>query len=162
MLLKSSTRARADHTTGCVFLPANATSLLGIHTVCVWSAWERSMQSHLSRSRLPALRASPAACTSLPEGSLSRGSLNQRSLLRSLSRICGPSFRLRSPRPSNPDRHGPGRMGVGPSGEEQPHYTVPVSPQCPQEIGLPTLPAFQGTAVSSKRISQSRTETYQS
>ncbi len=34
-------------------------------------------------------------------------------------------------------------------------YTVPVSPQCPQEIGLPTLPVFQGAAVSSEHTSQS-------
>ncbi len=33
-------------------------------------------------------------------------------------------------------------MRAGPSGEERftPHYTVPVSPQCPQEISLLTLP----------------------
>uniref|UniRef100_A0A673HLK3 Inter-alpha-trypsin inhibitor heavy chain H3-like n=1 Tax=Sinocyclocheilus rhinocerous TaxID=307959 RepID=A0A673HLK3_9TELE len=38
-----------------------------------------------------------------------------------------------------------------------PHHTVPVSLQCPQEIGLSTLPppVLQGTAVSSKRFSQS-------
>ncbi len=44
-----------------------------------------------------------------------------------------------------------------PSGEEQctPHYTVPVSPQCPQEISLLTLPVFRGAAVSSERFSQS-------
>ncbi len=44
-----------------------------------------------------------------------------------------------------------------PSGEERctPHYTVPVSPQCPQEISLLTLPVFQGAAVSSERFSQS-------
>ncbi len=50
------------------------------------------------------------------------------------------------------------RTGEGrPSGEERctPHYTVPVSPQCPQEISLLTLPVFQGTAVSSERFSQS-------
>ncbi len=37
-------------------------------------------------------------------------------------------------------------MRAGPSGEERctPHYTVPVSPQCPQEISLLTLPVFQG------------------
>ncbi len=48
-------------------------------------------------------------------------------------------------------------MRAGPSGEERgtPHYTVPVSPQCPQEISLLTLPVFQGTAVSSERFSQS-------
>ncbi len=48
-------------------------------------------------------------------------------------------------------------MRAGPSGEElcTPHYTVPVSPQCPQEISLLTLPVFQGAAVSSERFSQS-------
>ncbi len=72
--------------------------------------------------------------------------------LRNLSRICGPSFRLRSPRPRSPGVHGPGLMRAGPSGEERctPHYMVPVSPQCPQEISLPT----QGAAVSSDRFSQ--------
>ncbi len=36
-------------------------------------------------------------------------------------------------------------------------YTVlhgAISPQCPQEISLLTLPVFQGTAVSSKHFSQ--------
>ncbi len=48
-------------------------------------------------------------------------------------------------------------MRAGPSGEERctPHYTVPVSPQCPQEISLLNLPVFQGAAVSSERFSQS-------
>ncbi len=48
-------------------------------------------------------------------------------------------------------------MRAGPSGEERctPHYTVPVSPQCPQEISLLTLPVFQGAAVSSECFSQS-------
>ncbi len=52
---------------------------------------------------------------------------------------------------------GPGLVRAGPSGEERctPHYTVPVSPQCPQEISLLTLPVFQGAAVSSERFSQS-------
>ncbi len=36
-----------------------------------------------------------------------------------------------------------------------PHYMVPISPQCPQEIILPTLPVFQGAAVSRERFSQS-------
>ena len=31
---------------------------------------------------------------------------------------------------------------------------MPVSPQCPQEIDLPTLPVFQGAAVSGERFSQ--------
>ncbi len=50
-----------------------------------------------------------------------------------------------------------GLMRAGPSGEERctPHYTVPVSPQCPQEISLLTLPVFQGAAVSSEHFSQS-------
>ncbi len=53
--------------------------------------------------------------------------------------------------------HGPGLKRAGPSGEEwsTPHYTVPVSPQCPQEISLLTLPVFQGAAVSSEHLSQS-------
>ncbi len=53
--------------------------------------------------------------------------------------------------------HGPGLMRAGPSGEERstPHYAVPVSPQCPQEISLLTLPVFQGAAVSRGHFSQS-------
>ncbi len=53
--------------------------------------------------------------------------------------------------------HGPGHKRADPSGEEWStlHYTVPVSPQCPQEISLLTLPVFQGAAVSSKHLSQS-------
>ncbi len=52
---------------------------------------------------------------------------------------------------------GPGLVRAGPSGEERgtPHYTVPVSPQCPQEISLLTLPVFQSAAVPSERFSQS-------
>ncbi len=48
-------------------------------------------------------------------------------------------------------------MRAGPSGEERctPHYTVPVSPQCPQEISLLNLPVFQGAAVSSERFNRS-------
>ncbi|KAL0162339.1 hypothetical protein M9458_041735, partial [Cirrhinus mrigala] len=46
----------------------------------------------------------------------------------------------------NPDSYGPGLLRAGPSGAEwgPPHSTVPVSPQCPREISLPTLPVFQG------------------
>ncbi len=53
--------------------------------------------------------------------------------------------------------HGTGLKRAGPTGEERgtPHYTVPVSPQCPQEISLLTLPVFQGAAVSSEHFSQS-------
>ncbi len=58
----------------------------------------------------------------------------------------------------SPGAHGPGLMRSGPAGEERrtPRYTVPVSPQCPQEIGLPTLPrkVFQGAAISSEHTSQ--------
>ncbi len=65
---------------------------------------------------------------------------------------------LRSLRPRSPDAYGPGLMRAAPSGEERrsPQYTVPVSPQCPQEIGLLTLPrtVFQGAAISSERTSQ--------
>ncbi len=47
---------------------------------------------------------------------------------------------------------------VAPSKEERrsPQCTVPVSPQCPQEFGLPTLPhtVLQGAAISSERTSQ--------
>ncbi len=56
-----------------------------------------------------------------------------------------------------PDANGPGLLRADPSGEERCtlHHTVPVSPQCPQEISLLTLPVFQGAAVSSERFSQS-------
>ncbi len=51
-----------------------------------------------------------------------------------------------------------GKKKAGPSGEERrkPQYMVPVSPHCPQKIGLLTLPrtVFQGTAVSSEHTSQ--------
>ncbi len=46
----------------------------------------------------------------------------------------------------SPDAHGPGPMRAGPSEEER---GSPVSPQYSQEIILPTLPGFQGAAVSS-------------
>uniref|UniRef100_A0A8C2KDR4 Zgc:112265 n=1 Tax=Cyprinus carpio TaxID=7962 RepID=A0A8C2KDR4_CYPCA len=62
--------------------------------------------------------------------------------------------------PRNPGFSIPGLLKAGPSGEEQctPHHPVPVSPQCPQEIGLSTLLplVLQGTAVSSDCFSQSR------
>ncbi len=68
----------------------------------------------------------------------------------------GPSFSLDSLRLERPDANGPGFLRAGPSGEEwcTPHHTVPVSCQCPQEIGLLILPVFQGAAVSSERFSQ--------
>ncbi len=57
----------------------------------------------------------------------------------------------------SPDAYGPGLLRASPSGEDQrtPHHTVPDSPQCPQEIGVTTLPVFQDAAVSSERFSQS-------
>ncbi len=73
---------------------------------------------------------------------------------RSQSDAPGPKTDLRivSLRPECPDANGPGLVRAGPSGEERctPHYTVPVSPQCPQEISLLTLPVFQGAAVPSE------------
>ncbi len=45
MLTKLSTWATAGHISVSVFPHANATSLLGICTACVWSAWERVTQS---------------------------------------------------------------------------------------------------------------------
>ncbi len=71
-------------------------------------------------------------------------------------RICGPSLSLDSLWLKRPAAYGPGLLRAGPSGEERhtPQYTVPVSPQCPQEIGLPTLPEFHGAAVSSERFPQ--------
>ncbi|KAI2646275.1 Gag-Pro-Pol polyprotein [Labeo rohita] len=50
-----------------------------------------------------------------------------------------------------------GSLRAGPSGEGRgpPHPSVPVSPQCPQEISLPTLPVLQGAAVSSEPTPQS-------
>ncbi len=98
------------------------------------SYWEAQKQSVASRA----------------DDALGRG-------LQSLNRICGPSFRLRSPRPRSPDAHGSGLLRAGPSGKEwcTQHHTVPVSPQCPREISLPTLPltVLQGTALSSERFS---------
>ncbi len=49
-----------------------------------------------------------------------------------------------------------GLLRAAPTGEERgaPHYTVSVSPQRPLEIVLPTLPVFQGAAVSSECLSQ--------
>ncbi len=77
--------------------------------------------------------------------------------LPSRRRICGSSFLLHSLRLDRPDANGPGLLRAGPSGEERstPHYMVPVSPQSPQEIGLLTLPMFQGVVVSSEHFSQS-------
>ncbi len=88
---------------------------------------------------------------------LARIRVRVRVALPSWRRICGSSFLLDSLRLECPDANGPGLLRANPSGEEQytPHHTVPVSPQCPQEIGLLTLSVFQGAAVSSEHFSQS-------
>ncbi len=72
-------------------------------------------------------------------------------------RICGQSFSLDSLRVERPDANGPGFFGAGLSGEEQytPHHMVPVSAQCQPEVGLLTVPVFQGAAVFSEHFSQS-------
>ncbi len=71
--------------------------------------------------------------------------------LRSQRQTCGPFFRLGRHRPKSPDVHGPGLMGVAPSGEElcTPQHMVHVSPQCLQEIGLAilSLMVLQGAAI---------------
>ncbi|KAI2664001.1 ORF V: Enzymatic polyprotein [Labeo rohita] len=51
---------------------------------------------------------------------------------------------------SGPLRAGPTGEGCGP-----PHSSVPVSPLCPRETSLPTLPVLQGAAVSSEPTPQS-------
>ncbi len=57
-------------------------------------------------------------------------------------------------------------MRAGPSGEERRTRgtAVSVSPQCPQEIGLPTLPrtVFRDAAISSEHILVFRPETLRS
>ncbi len=72
------------------------------------------------------------------------------------SQFFRPSHSLDSLRLKRPAAYGPGHLRTGPSGDKRrtPHFTVPISPQCPQEIGLLTLPVFQGVAVSSERFSQ--------
>ncbi len=69
--------------------------------------------------------------------------------------ICGPLFSLDSLRLERPDSNGPRLLRAGPTGEERCtlHHTGLVSPQCPQEIGLLTLPVFHGAAVSSEHFS---------
>ncbi len=69
----------------------------------------------------------------------------------SVSKIKGNSLWLECP-----DANGPGLLRAGTSGEERctPHHTVPVSPQCSQEISLLTLPVFQGAALLSVSSTQ--------
>ncbi len=72
------------------------------------------------------------------------------------NRICGPLFRLEIPWRRSPDVCGAELLRAAPTWMQRcpPHHMVPVSPQCPQGIGLLTLPVFQGTAVPSERLSQ--------
>ncbi|KAI2648975.1 Transposon Ty3-G Gag-Pol polyprotein [Labeo rohita] len=60
----------------------------------------------------------------------------------------------RGPRPNGPDGSGP--PGAAPSGGKRvaPQYSVSGSPLCPRETVLPTLPLFQGAAVSSEHPPQ--------
>ncbi len=71
----------------------------------------------------------------------------------------GPTFSMNDLLLKCADANGPGLLRAGPSGKERctSKHTVPVSPQCPQEICLLTLPVFQGAAVSSEHFSQSIT-----
>ncbi len=73
-------------------------------------------------------------------------------------RIWGLSFSIKRLRSKGPDAFGPGHLRAGPSGDEwyTPRYTVPVSPQWPQEIVQLPLPppVLQGTAISSEFFSQ--------
>ncbi len=46
---EKTVKGETDRVLDCVFLPVLATSRVGIHTVCAWSAWERSTQSRLLR-----------------------------------------------------------------------------------------------------------------
>ncbi|KAI2668700.1 GMP synthase [glutamine-hydrolyzing] [Labeo rohita] len=52
----------------------------------------------------------------------------------------------------HPDLRGQALLGKG---RGPPHSSVPVSPRCPREISLPTLPVLQGAAVSSEPTPQS-------
>ncbi|KAI2651173.1 Retrovirus-related Pol polyprotein from transposon 17.6 [Labeo rohita] len=84
--------------------------------------------------------------------------------LRSRGPTCGSCCRLRSPRRSGPDHYGSGPLRAAPTGEERgaPHSTVSVSPQCPQETVLLTLPVFHfgspgsiaGTSLFQRTVSQ--------
>ncbi len=69
----------------------------------------------------------------------------------------GPTFSINNLLLKCPDANGPGLLRAVPAGKERctSKHTVPVSPQCPQEICLLTLPVFQGAAVSSEHFSQS-------
>ncbi|KAI2645709.1 Gag-Pol polyprotein [Labeo rohita] len=73
---------------------------------------------------------------------------------RGLPRIgptCGSCFSRRSLRPNGPDAIS-GMLRAAPTREERvaPHYTVSVSPRCPQEASLLPLPGLQGAMVSSE------------
>ncbi len=115
--------------------------------------WSVGAAGRSSPNRVPAPH-SGISLLVLPKG------VRVRVALPGQRQICGSSFskeKENSLRLECPDANGPGLMRAGPSGEERctPHHTVPVSPQCPQEISLLTLPMFHGAAVSSEHFSQS-------
>ncbi len=63
-------RAKVVHSTDSVFLPAQALSRAGIHTVCAWSAWGEARRVGSWGGWLAALWAASTAYASLPENSL--------------------------------------------------------------------------------------------
>ncbi len=132
--------------------------------VCIGASWDKSRVRAQCFTSLPLRRlrwSAGAASSSFIERHFSYSpeywsqSGAPRPKASSRRQICGPSFSPDSLRLRRPAVYGPERLRAGPSGEERrtPHYSLPVSPQCPQEIGLPTLPVLQG-AESSERFSQ--------
>ncbi|KAI2645959.1 Retrovirus-related Pol polyprotein from transposon 17.6 [Labeo rohita] len=89
----------------------------------------------------------PSPCTSSSyrktRGTLGRGPPRR-------GPTCGWCFSLGGPRPqSGPDAR-PGLLRAAPIREQRvaPLYTVSVSPRCPREVSLLSLPALQGTTAS--------------
>ncbi len=80
---------RAGSISGCVFFSARAILRVGIHTVCVLSAWEQNTQSQLSRE-LPALRVFVTAYA------CSRRSLFEEGAFTSVPHGAGPHLSRRS------------------------------------------------------------------
>ncbi len=74
------------------------------------------------------------------------------------NRICGLLFRLEIPWRRSPDVCGAELLRAAPTWMQRcpPHHMVPVSPQCPQGIGLLTLPVFQGTQRASLSVFSTR------
>ncbi len=140
-------RAKADHVIDCVCssLPTLHQTSGDTHSFCV-----------LPRPIVFLLLVQGMSLFVLP-----RTRVGVRVVLPGRRRICRPSFSLDSFRLKRPDANGPWPLRAGRSGEEQctPHYMVPISPQCPQEISLLNLTVFQGAEVSSEHFSFYRPET---